>query len=446
MAATAEKNKEKSDTLSLWGAVSLGTGVMVGAGILALTGQIAELSREWFIISFLLGACVAGLSAYTYIKLSQAYPSSGGIVMFLEKAYGKSTVTAVCALLMFVSMVINESLVARTFGNYTAQLFDASHHRWLVPGMGLALIAASFSVNLLSNDKIQKMSFFMAFLKVSGLLALAFGGLYAAGFKISAVVPWSESGVGAGSGTDPVSFAASIAIAVLAYKGFTTITNSGGELVNAEKNVARAIIITLLLCTGLYFLVTWAVGANLSIDEIIKHKNYVLAEAAQPAYGKVGRWITIGFAVLATISGITASMFAVSRMLAMLTDMKLVPHSHFGMPGSIQKHTLVYTAVIAAVLTLSFDLSGIVVMGAIFYLMMDIAVHYGVFKHLRSELEVKSSILILAIFVDLVLLFALIWNKAQTHAAVLGTSAGLFVLIVVGERMFLKHYRQPDNG
>lgn len=29
----------------------------------------------------------------------------------------------------------------------------------------------------------------------------------------------------------------------------------------------------------------------------------------------------------------------------MLTEMKLVPHSHFGMPGSIQKHTLVYTVV-----------------------------------------------------------------------------------------------------
>ena len=38
--------------------------------------------------------------------------------------------------------------------------------------------------------------------------------------------------------------------------------------------------------------------------------------------------------------------FAVSRMLAMLTEMKLVPHSHFGMPGSIQKHTLVYTIVL----------------------------------------------------------------------------------------------------
>jgi hypothetical protein len=47
--------------------------------------------------------------------------------------------------------------------------------------------------------------------------------------------------------------------------------------------------------------------------------------------------------LVATAAGVIASIFAVSRMLAMLTDMKLIPHSHFGMPGTIRDHTLVYT-------------------------------------------------------------------------------------------------------
>jgi hypothetical protein len=41
-------------------------------------------------------------------------------------------------------------------------------------------------------------------------------------------------------------------------------------------------------------------------------------------------------AMLATAGGIIASIFAVSRMLAVLTEMKLVFHCHFHMPGSIQ--------------------------------------------------------------------------------------------------------------
>lgn len=147
------------------------------------------------------------------------------------------------------------------------------------------------------------------------------------------------------------SYLGALALSILAYKGFTTITNSGDEIVKPHKNVGRAIIISLLICTAVYVLVAFAVSANLSIPEIIKAKDYSLAEAAQPAFGKIGLWFTVGIAIVATISGIIASMFAVSRMTAMLTNMDLIPHSHFGMSGSIQKHMLVYTAVIAIILT-----------------------------------------------------------------------------------------------
>ena len=63
----------------------MGTGVMIGAGIFALTGQVAELAGELFPIAFLVAAAVTAFSAYSYIKMSNDYPSSGGIVMYLEK-------------------------------------------------------------------------------------------------------------------------------------------------------------------------------------------------------------------------------------------------------------------------------------------------------------------------------------------------------------------------
>nr|QQZ51122.1 hypothetical protein JKL49_08310 [Phenylobacterium glaciei] len=95
---------------------------------------------------------------------------------------------------------------------------------------------------------------------------------------------------------------------------------------------------------------------------------------------------TVLIAVIATGSGLLASIFAVSRMLAMLTEMRLIPHRHFGLPGeNIQKHLLVYTAAIASLLAVFFDLSRIASLGAIFYLVMDIAIHWGVFRHLRRR-------------------------------------------------------------
>ena len=56
------EHSNNKDSLSLWGAVSMGTGVMIGAGIFALTGQIAELAGTWFPFAFLVAAIIAGLA------------------------------------------------------------------------------------------------------------------------------------------------------------------------------------------------------------------------------------------------------------------------------------------------------------------------------------------------------------------------------------------------
>src|SRR3546814_17264494 len=94
----------------------MGTGVMIGAGIFALTGQIAELAGPIFPLSFVVGAVVTAFSAYSYIKMSHAFPSAGGIALILKKAYGPTTVAAGAALLTALSLVFSESPDARTFG------------------------------------------------------------------------------------------------------------------------------------------------------------------------------------------------------------------------------------------------------------------------------------------------------------------------------------------
>ena len=264
------------DSLSLIGAVSMGTGVMIGAGIFALTGQVAELAGEWFPLAFVAAAVVTSFSAYSYVKMSNAYPSAGGIAMFLEKAYGKTMMTGACALLMYFSMVINESLVARTFGTYTLQLFDIGKDSWLVPALGVGLLCFAFFINILSNRFIQTFSFFMAFIKIAGVAFFAIAGLWVSGLSFQSVsVDPAETTLGG--------FLGATAIAILAYKGFTTITNSGGEIVNPHKNVGRAIIISLGVCVVVYVLVALAVGANLTIGEIVDAKDYALAQAARPA-------------------------------------------------------------------------------------------------------------------------------------------------------------------
>jgi len=117
-------SEDEAGSLSLFGAVSLGTGVMIGAGIFALTGQVAALAGNLFPLAILGAAMVVAFSAYSYVKLSNEYPSSGGIANYLAKEYGPGITTGVFALFMYISMVINESLVARTFGTCVIQPID----------------------------------------------------------------------------------------------------------------------------------------------------------------------------------------------------------------------------------------------------------------------------------------------------------------------------------
>ena len=429
----------RRNSLTLAGSVAMGTGVMIGAGIFALTGQVAELAAGLFPIAFLAGAFVVAFSAYSYVKMSSAFPSAGGIAMFLKRAYGRSTITAGCGLLMYFSMVISESLVARTFGAYTLRIFDREVSSWLAPALGVGLLVVAFLVNILGNKAIGGLSKATSLIKIIGIAALAGVGLWISGFSL-------ETLTSAGADTSPAGFLAAVGLSILAYKGFTTITNSGSEIVDPTRNIGRSIILSLSVCTVLYLLVALAVAGNLSIERIIGARDSALAEAAAPVLGRWGEWLTIALAIVATVSGVVASMFAVSRMLAMLSDMKLVPHRHFGMSGRMQKHTLVYTFVIAVFLTMFFDLSRIASLGVVFYIVMDMAVHWGVFRHLRGEVGAKAWILITAIALDAVVLSAFVYSKSMSDPLVVFVSVLGMLLIFCGEWIFLRFsdQRQAD--
>ncbi len=421
----------KTKQLSLIGSVSLGTGVMIGAGIFVLMGQIAELVGGFFPLAFLAGAVVVGLSAYSYVKFSNAYPSSGGIAKFLRKSYGPGTTTGTFSLLMYVSMVIAESLVSRTFGVYTLRLFNVESTSVLVPILAVGLIGVAFIVNIAGNRVIEVTANTTAAIKIFGLVVLTIAGLSAGvipSFEGAAQVTNSAAGIG--------SFVAALALSILAFKGFTTITNQGADIVNPKVNLGRSIIISLLICTVIYFALSLSVAANLTTPEIIKAKDYALAEAARPVFGDKGLWFTVIIAIVATVSGVFASIFSASRMLAMLAMMKQVPK----MSRKVSNPALVFTVLLAITLTILFNLTRIAAIGAIFYLVMDIAIHWGLVRYLRKELKFNPVIPLIAIVLDTVILVAFVLLKFKSDPLVPIVAAVGIAIVILAELLFMKSH------
>lgn len=433
-----ETNYEKG-SLSLLSSVAMGTGVMIGAGIFALTGQVASFAGPMFPLAFLLAGIISGFSAYTYIRVSNKYPSAGGIAMILSKAYGPTAITGTAALLMAFSMIISESLVARTFGSYMMQILPLENQQLWVPVFAIGLIVFAFLVNISNNKVIGSISKVTAALKIGGIMAFAGAALWASGFSFQAATSEADQS------TSVTGFLGGVALAILAYKGFTTITNSGGEIENPTKNVGRSIMASLAICAVVYMLVAFAVGSSLSIEEIAQARDYSLAEAARPALGEKGVWFTVIIAIIATASGILASVFAVSRMLTMLTDMDLIPHRHFGMPGTRQKHLVVYTVVLAALLAAFFDLGRIASLGAIFYLVMDIVIHWGVYRYLRHDVSARAWILMTAIVLDSVVLIAFLIIKGSADPAILVIAFVAIGLAFISEWAFIRRNQRATK-
>lgn len=428
----ADRQPERKK-LSVTGSVALGTGVMIGAGIFALVGQVAELAGGWVPWAFLAGAVVVAFSSYSYIRCSAADPSSGGIAMLLKAAYGPGVVAGSFSLFMYVSMILAESLLGRTFGTYVLRPFGLQGSAVWVPVLAVAAITAAALVNLVGNRWVERSATVTAGIKIVGIAVLAVAGILAAGvsspgrlFTAADRTPPDQGWLG---------FLAAVTLCILAYKGFTTITNQGADLRNPQRNIGRSIMISIALCTVLYLLITVAVTGSLTVPQIVQARDYALAEAAEPLFGAWGVRLTVLVAVVATLSGLIASLFSVSKLYDMLRDMGQAP----GLPGREGHQSLFITAGLAIVTAAFFDLSQIAALGAVLYLSMDVAVHLGILRHLKEDVQAKTWIPWVAILLDIAVLVPFVLLKARSDPFTLVVTAAVAAVIVAAQWFAVRH-------
>jgi amino acid transporter len=432
-----EDTKTAEPEITLSGAVSMGTGVMIGAGVFALMGQVAGTAGKWFPVAFLAAAAVAALTSYSYVKLSNTYPSAGGIGTFLNKAYGVGPIAATFTMAMWASMILNESLVARTFGTYFTKMIGFDGGTTVVAGLGVALLICSFAINAAGSGAVKAVENVMAVIKIGGLVVFAAACLWVAD------VPSTQAGAVDSPTVD--SFIAAVGIGLLAYKGFTTITNTGGEIEDPNKNVGRAIMISIAIVTVIYLAVALAVRGNLGLGEIADARDFALAQAALPVFGSLGFKLVAALAVIATVTSVMASMYSTSRMLKMLSDMDEVPEVTLGQRLSFGRPSLVVTTGVAIVLTVAFDLARIAALGAFAYLALDMVIHYGHLRHLRAETGAKPAPLIAAIVVDAVVFAGFFVYRIRTDWIVIASFLAFAVLVAGGETLYMRRFSDASE-
>ncbi len=128
---------------------------------------------RWFPLAFVAAAVVAGITAYSYVKLSNTFPSAGGIGTFLNEAYGVGPMAAI----VHDGDVGLDGAQREPRGPHLRHLphaadRDRAPRPWRRRARR-ALLIVSFAVNAAGNRIVNTTENVMAVVKIGGLVIFA---------------------------------------------------------------------------------------------------------------------------------------------------------------------------------------------------------------------------------------------------------------------------------
>ena len=398
---------------------------MVGGGIFAVLGLAVQLAHGGTPVAFAIAGFVALLTSYSYAKLSVAYPSPGGTVEFLNQGLGTGLVTGSINVLLSISYIIMLSLYAHAFGSYGASFLPDS---WQALGSHVLLSAAVVVLtvlNIFGSRAVGEAEEWIVGLKLGILLLFVAVGLFSA--KAGAVLPdqWAS----------PLHVIAGGMLIFLAYEGFELIANTARDVCDAERTLPRAYYSAVIFVILLYVLVSVAAVGNLSVGELVRAKDYALAEAARPILGE-GGFILIGIAaLLSTASAINATLYGAARISYIIAKDGELPAFLERKVWRKPIEGLLITASLTLVVANSFDIESISVMGSAGFLIVFAAVNIANVvqrKRTRSAWPLSAVGAVACVAA----LGVLLWISAAKNPATLWVLVGMVALSVGIEALY----------
>ncbi|MFC9682622.1 amino acid permease [Streptomyces sp. NPDC056948] len=348
-------------TMGLTQLTLLSVGATLGTGIFVVLGQAVPEAGPAVVFSFVLAGLTALFSALSYAELAGMIPGAGSSYSYAYATLGE-LVAWVCGWCLVLEYGVSVAAVAVGWGQYVNELLELTVG-WTLPaslaappGAGgvlnvpaAAIVALAMVVLLRGSRESAVVNAVMVAVKVAALVlfcAVAFTAFRAGNFQ--PLFPLGMAGVSAG--------AASL---FFSYIGFDAASTAGEEAKNPQRDLPRAILLSLGLITALYCAVAIAAvgampwqrfaGSEATLSEVLIH-----------AVGGGNLWpilLSIG-AVVATTSVVLAVQYGQTRILFSMARDGLVPplfakvHARTGVPRANTVIVSAFIMVLAALVPL----------------------------------------------------------------------------------------------
>ncbi len=275
------KKRSLKKELGLFEVTLYGIGIILGAGIYAIIGEGAAIAGNGIWLSFIIAAVIAAFTGLSYAELSSMYPKEAAEYNYARNAFGREWLGFLIGWIMVLAGVISGAAVALGFGGYLAYMLSTP----IVP-VAVAIIILFSVMNFIGIKEAAWFNIISTLVEASGLIIIIFLGL---GYMTGNGVNYFEIP----GGTQSLISAA--ALIFFAFIGFQDVANISEEVKNAAKIVPKALLISLVVSTVLYILVTISAVSILGWEALAVSK----APLTEVAVAAAGDWI---LPVLSTIA------------------------------------------------------------------------------------------------------------------------------------------------
>lgn len=284
--------------LGLFEATVYGVGLILGAGIYAVLGEATGLAGESVFFAFVIASFVGMLTGLSYSELSSMYPKEEADYIYVRSAFDHKKLSEVTAIFRIFVGIVSAAAVALAFGGYLSSFIPA--HMIL---LAITIIVISSAINFYGIRFSSKINILFTAIEVLGLLIVIWMGAGSWGQVDVLQAPRGLKGI----------FQSAFLI-FFAYIGFESLVNITEETREASKKIPQAIIISIVVTTVLYILVS--ISAVAIVDwQALGQSNSPLALVALEGWGPEAFTVITVIALFATMNTVLITLISTSRIL-----------------------------------------------------------------------------------------------------------------------------------
>lgn len=296
-------------TLTLFDAITMIVGLIVGAGIFGTPAIVAGAagSESMMLAVWAAGGVFAMIGALCYGELATAFPSAGGEYHFIRRAFGPALSFLYGWARMTVIVAGSIAVFAFLFGDYLSRVVNLGPHS---PAIYAAIVVIALTVvNYIGIREGKATQNIFTVLEVGGLVLIVVAGL------VLAPDP-APAAPAAAAGSNPWYFEAGLATAMLfvlfTYGGWNDAAYISAEVRDPSRNMVRALLFAIGLVMLLYLLVNAAYVKGLGYDALAR-SDAVAADLLKRVWGQTGEKVISVMIAIAALTSVNGSIIVGAR-------------------------------------------------------------------------------------------------------------------------------------